>query len=194
MKKSVFSIIVVSILVLAYSAASADTGGPIKLDENSPFVAYESGEYYLIVPELEIGGGEVDYWVKWKLNFNNAGWDLYDYGLTSSATGSRTASGNYIYNSQKGVLIAEIKRSEFLGCGVETGTQVWFLSPITQTSMIWTDPENPEENDQIIWTRSSGISGDIVGTWNSNVRQNSYSVTFYPDRSLTIVGNIVQCD
>ena len=62
--------------------------------------------------------------------------------------------------------------------------------------MTWYEPHSPidyEDNDNIIWSRSSGISGDIIGTWNATVKQNSYVVTFKSDGSFTIVGNIVQC-
>ncbi len=188
MKKSVFSIIVFSILVLAYSPAFAD--GPADFDNDGINVTYENGEYFLTIPDIDIG--DVEFWAKWKLNFSTIGWDLIGYGLTSDVKGEKSASGDYIYNSQKGVLIWEINRSTFIECGVMVGTFVQFVSPITQTSMTWTDPD-PEDSDQIILTRSSGTSGDIVGTWNTSVGQNSYSVTFNSDRSLTIVGNIVQC-
>jgi hypothetical protein len=189
MKKSVFSIIVFSILVLAYSPAFAD--GPADFDNKGINVTYENGEYFLTIPEIDIG--DVEFWAKWKLNYNTIGWDFVGYGLTSDVKGEKSASGDYIYNSQKGVLIMEIDWSTFIECGVMVGTFVQFVSPITSTTMTWTDPD-PQDADEIIWIRSSGTSGDITGTWSMSKESNTYSVTFNSDGSFTVVGNIGQCD
>jgi len=188
MKKSIFSIIVFSILVLAYSPAFAD--GPAYFDNKGINVTYENGEYFLTIPYIDIGA--VGFWAKWKLNYNTVGWDFVGYGLNSDVKGEMSQGGNYIYNSQKGVLIMESDWSTFLlaDC-IGVGTDVKFVSSITSTTMTWTDPD-PEDSFQIILTRSSGTSGDIVGTWNFSKKENSFSVTINSDRSFTIVGNIVQ--
>ena len=191
MKKPVFTALVFSILILSYLPSFAD--GPINFDALGN-VTYENGEYFLTIPDVEVG--EFEAWVRWKLNFATAGWDLVDLGLTSDVTGPFNAGGEYIYNSEKGVLIVDTEWSNYKGCGLDVGTEVWFVSNITSTTMTWYEPHSPidyEDNDNITWSRSSGISGDIIGTWNTSVRQNSYSVTVNSDGSFTIVGNIVQC-
>ena len=162
MKKPVFTALVFSILILSYLPSFAD--GPINFDALGN-VTYENGEYYLNIPEVEVG--ELEAWVRWKLNFNNAGWDIVDFGLTSDVKGPVNAGGEYIYNSEKGVLIGKTKWSNYKGCGLNVGTDVLFVSSITSTTMTWYEPHSPidyEDNDNITWSRSSGISGDIIGT------------------------------
>lgn len=191
MKKPIFTALVFSILILSYLPSFAD--GPIDFDALGN-VTYENGEYFLNIPDVEVG--EFEARVRWKLNYVTAGWDLVDLGLTSDVTGTFNAGGKYIYNSEKAVLIVENEWSNFKGCGLDVGMNVWFVSNITSTTMTWYEPQSPidyEDNDNITWSRSSGTSGDIVGTWNAFLEPNSYFVTFNSDGYFTVVGNIVQC-
>jgi hypothetical protein len=48
-----------------------------------------------------------------------------------------------------------------------------------------------EEDDIMIWTRDSGTPGDITGTWNHIYDEGTYDITFNPDGSIEVVGEIV---
>ena len=45
------------------------------------------------------------------------------------------------------------------------------------------------------WNRSSGTSGDIVGTWTTSDSEtgNSWTLTFNADGTMSVTGNIVKC-
>ncbi|MEW6569879.1 MAG: hypothetical protein AB1390_01700 [Nitrospirota bacterium] len=76
MRKLACAACAIALSLLLSSQSFAD--GPVTF--NSPgSITYESGEYYLTIPDISIGGTE--FWAKWKLNYSDIGWDLYDYGL-----------------------------------------------------------------------------------------------------------------
>jgi hypothetical protein len=43
------------------------------------------------------------------------------------------------------------------------------------------------------WTRSSGIAGDVVGTWTSTDTTGTYTLTLNSNGTVSLVGNIVSC-
>lgn len=104
---------------------------------------------------------------------------------------SYTASGTYTYDPGTGTLILNTTSSDFECEGPEIGTEQITVSSITSTTMIWTD-----EDGDMTWTRDSGTSGDIVGTWESydDETENSWEETFESNSSFSVTGQIVQCE
>ena len=106
-------------------------------------------------------------------------------------TSTNYASGTYSYNPSTRILSFTFTSSDFSGCGPEAGDsgQLTVLS-LTSTTMVWLD----DDGDQETWTRTSGTSGDIVGTWSQSENGNMYVLTFRSDGSVLIVGNITSCE
>jgi len=104
-----------------------------------------------------------------------------------------TASGTYTYDPGTSILTLNVTSSDFECEGPEVGTEEISVTSITSTTMIW-DDEDPE--GQRTWTRESGTSGDIVGTWESSNGEtgNSWEATFESNGSFSVVGSIVQCN
>lgn len=111
-------------------------------------------------------------------------------GTYKAATGTYTASGTYTWNSTKGKLTFNTTKTDFVCEGPELGTETHTGVTITSTTITWSDDGSPTT-----WTRSSGTSGDIVGTWTSTDSEtgNSWTLTFNADGTFSATGNIVKC-
>ena len=112
-------------------------------------------------------------------------------GNDGDAVATYTASGTYTYDPGTGTLTLNTTSSDFECEGPEIGTEQITVSSITSTTMVW--EEDPAEE---MWTRDSGISGDIVGIWESydDDSGNSWEATFELNGSFSVVGSIVQCE
>ena len=186
--KSLARIVDVELAIVALVPNCSSTGKVPTLPSVAKSVVCNA---YLTVPNVEVNG--TNFWAKWKLDLNGYNWDFINYGLVSSAIGTRTASGKYIYNAEKGLLIYKFDQSDFYSCGPTVGTGVWFVSPITETSMTWTDPAPRETDLPFELSRSSGVSGDPTGTWNFSSGPNNYSTYVNSDGTITVIGDIVEC-
>lgn len=109
-------------------------------------------------------------------------------GTYQAATGTRTASGTYTWNSAKGVITWNCTSSNFVCEGPELGADKQSGVTVTATTMIWS-------NDDMTWTRSSGTADDIVGTWaaSDSLTGNSWTLTFNTNGTFSVVGIIVTC-
>lgn len=100
-----------------------------------------------------------------------------------------TASGNYWYNPDTGMLVLTFILSEFLsGCGPSVGDEMVDVDSITETTMHWVE-------DDMTWTRDSGAADDILGVWDwVDEDGNAYEITFNNDFSMVVVAEIVDCE
>ena len=169
------------------------------IDQNHPVIdfpscgniSYENGDYYLTIPQIEVG--DIQGWVKWKMNWSNAAWEVVNAGLTPAVKGEFYANGRYVYNSQNGVLFLYYQNTTFLDCGpVKKGLDAYIVTSLDSTTMKWSS-WYPGDDLRLTWTRSSGTSGDIVGTWSGTMGPNTYSATTNADGTFSVTGNIVQC-
>jgi hypothetical protein len=114
---------------------------------------------------------------------------LEDYSSTATAT--YTASGTYTWNSTKGKIILNVTTTDFVCEGPELGTETWTGVTITSTTMTWSE----DDGSTTTWTRSSGTSGDIVGTWTTadNETGNSWTLTCNADGTVSVTGNVGKC-
>jgi len=188
MKKAVLWAMVFTLFVFTSSLSFAD--GPIDFPSCGN-ISYENGNYYLTIPQIEVG--DIQGWVKWKMNWANAAWEVVNAGLTPAVKGEFYANGRYIYNSQKGVLFVYYQNTTFLDCGpVKKGLDAFIVTSLDSTTMTlisW----YPGDDLQLTWTRSSGTSGDIVGIWSGTDGPNTYWGTFNADGTFSLTENIVQC-
>lgn len=99
-----------------------------------------------------------------------------------------TAEGTY--SIEDGILTLNFTNSDFECAGPEVGMEQFILISITETTMIWEEPEG----DQMIWTRDGGPAGDLVGTWMMEEDPNSYEAIFDPDGMFVVTGQIVECE
>lgn len=176
-------------MILATSPAFAVGFGGINFD-GEPYITFDhtTSSFYLTMPEIQ--AGDLQGWVKWKLNLSNAGWEPVAAGLESDIHGTSTASGNYVYDPQRGVIIFNVQNTDFVGCGLNWGVQVWFISALTPGTVIMS---NPLEGGELTMTRQGEGSG-ILGTWNTIIGSNTFTVTLNGDGTFTALATIVQCD
>lgn len=175
-------------MILATSPAfAADLGGLDFVGE--PYVTFDPNttSYYMTTPEVQVGN--IKGWVKWKLNFNSLSWDIVAAGLESDIHGTSTASGNYVFDSQRGVIVLDVQNTDFVGCGFSPGVQVWFISAATASTITISDPF---EEGGVIATRQGGGSG-ILGTWSATIESNPLVITFNGDGTFTGLATIFQC-
>ena len=187
--KKLISVPIMFLFVAIMTITVSFANDPINFYEG--IFTYENGEYYLTTPEVSVDS--LVGWVKWKLNLNTAGWEIYDVGLSSDVKGTYNATGKYVYNAQKGILFFKIKSTNFLVCGLTTLGVTPFYVTMTQATSMVLNNWDPDENYQIICTRDTGTFGDIRGTWTFTSGVNTYSMTLNSDNSFIITGNIVQC-
>jgi hypothetical protein len=100
------------------------------------------------------------------------------------------ATGTYYYNSATGILLLNLTNSDFIGCGPEAGESELEITSITPEQLTW-----QAEDGQMVWTRDSGTSNDILGTWTYYDAQdgNQYIIHFEAEGHLAIVGYINHC-
>lgn len=112
-----------------------------------------------------------------------------DNTTNNSNTGAaNTASGTFTWNSSTSVLTVTWTSSTFkCNDGPSLGTETQTGVTITSTTMTWTG------DNSMIWTRSGGNAGDIIGKWTAtdNSTGNSYTITFTSDGKISLIGNIV---
>jgi hypothetical protein len=129
----------------------------------------------------------------WDSQGDSAGSSSASFTL-SSVPG--TAIGSYSYDAGKGLLTMNWGSSSFVCQGPQPGSETKTVTALNATTLSW-----QEGNGARNWTRSStapalsGTGADLVGTWSmtDSVTNNSYSVTFGQDGSVTASGNIRQC-
>lgn len=112
---------------------------------------------------------------------------------TTPPTVSHTASGTYTYDSGTGVLTMNWTSSDFTCNGPSVGSGNTSTAIVTATTM--TGVGQDSNNNYFTWTRASGTTGDIVGTWTTtdSTTGNSYMLTFNTNGTMSVVGNIIQC-
>ena len=109
---------------------------------------------------------------------------------TNDPPQSYTASGTYTYNSDTGELTTNFTTSDFPTCGPKVGVDTITVDSVTATNMIWDEGEDGE----IRWTRDSGTTGNIVGTWDFvDEYGNTYEATIDDSGSVFVIGEIVNC-
>jgi len=114
------------------------------------------------------GGGDDD---------DDEGGDVVNYLYTSS--------GTYAYNTNTGALFGQFSSSSFPACcGPNTG-DFQTTATVGSTTMIFDDGDG----DPMTWTRNSGTSGDIIGTWNHSENNETYSITFKSNGTLRLDGD-----
>ena len=113
--------------------------------------------------------------------------------VATAVLGTNTASGTYTWNSATGVLALTWTSSNFTCNGPKLGTDTTTGVTITTTTM--TLPGGgAETGTDMVFTRSSGTAGDIVGTWTSTESTgNSYTLTSNANGTFSLVGVIVSC-
>jgi hypothetical protein len=175
-------------MILVTSPAFAVGFGGLNF-EGEPYITFEPANvsFFFTTPEIKLGDYQL--WVKWKLNLSNLSWEIFAADLESNVSGESTASGNYFFDLQRGVLILDVKNTNYVGCGFNYGVQVWFVSSLTSTTIVIS---SPFEGSEIALTRQGGGSG-ILGTWSAMMDSNTMSVTLNGDGTFTGVANIVQC-
>ena len=100
---------------------------------------------------------------------------------------SYSASGTYVYDSNTGILTFTFVSSTFPDCGPRVGVETVQVDSITETIMIW-------DGGDMTWTRGSGTSDDITGTWNyTDDDGNSYNATIESNGTMSVTGEIVEC-
>ena len=130
--------------------------GPIGFDSTGA-VTYVNGEYYLTVPEVNIAG--TDFWVIWKFNWTNAAWDLFAGDLTANVKGRRTASGRYIFNAEKRILILDFTSSDFQGCGPRVEESTMYVESLSATTLRLREPF---DDFSLTMIRPKGSPGDVI--------------------------------
>ncbi len=100
-----------------------------------------------------------------------------------------TASGTYTYDSQTDILTVNTTSSDFECDGLEVGTEEFTVESITETKMVWL-----EKDGKTIWTRDSGTSGEIVGTWGDMDESEPYELIFELSGNFSLTGKNVKCD
>ena len=101
-----------------------------------------------------------------------------------------SASGSYTYSPATNNLSLNLKNSNFMDCGPETGESDVTVLSITPHELTWLDDEG-----QLVWNRDSGTAGDILGAWTyyDSSDGNEYVINFEAGGRLSIVGNINYC-
>jgi hypothetical protein len=98
-----------------------------------------------------------------------------------------SASGTYVYDINTGVLSFTFTSSDFPDCGPYEGTEIVNVDSTSETTMIW-------DYGDMTWTRSSGTSGDITGSWNyTDESGNSYDAIINDNGTMSVTGEIVEC-
>lgn len=121
---------------------------------------------------------------------SSGGGDGNDNDSANTAPQSYTASGTYTYNSNTGELTTNLTTSDFPTCGPNVGVDTITVDSVTATTMTWDEGEDGE----IKWTRDSGTSGNIVGTWDFvDEYGNTYEANIDDDGSVLVIGEIINC-
>ncbi len=157
------------------------------------FITQIGDDHYMVVEDLLIGGE--DFWAIWKLNKTSANWDIVLAG--GPASGEKSASGNFFYDSSKEIMIWEIRFSSFLGCGgLDAGTHIFsssFSEPSLNLLAIELGAEDDADDLELQMTRVSGSPGEIYGRWSLTFDSNTYVFAFNPDGTMLVSGNIKDC-
>ncbi|MFO8085966.1 MAG: hypothetical protein R6U27_16785 [Desulfobacterales bacterium] len=160
---------------------------------NGHFITQIGDDHYLVVEDLLISGE--GFWAIWKLNKTNGNWDIILAG--EPASGEKSASGNFFYDSFKEIMIWEIRISSFLGCGgLDAGTHIFssdFSEPSLKLLAIELGAEDDEDVIELEMTRVSGSPGLIYGQWSLIFGSNSYLFNFNADGTMLVSGNVKDC-
>ncbi|MEJ2684996.1 MAG: hypothetical protein P8Z71_11450 [Candidatus Sulfobium sp.] len=183
------TVVVIAVSVILASSVAFAVGNDQVEITGTPYVTYDSATsaFFLIIPEIQ--AGEVKGWVKWRLDFGNISWEIVAADLQSNVRGTQTSSGHYVYDSQRGVLILDVENTDFLGCGLSKGIEVWFVSFTSSTMMTISNPLGEE----VLTLTRQGAGIGIVGTWNAAVGPDTYSVILNNDGTFSGIANIAQC-
>lgn len=103
-------------------------------------------------------------------------------------TGKYTANGTWSFNSGTNDLTLNWTSTDFPCNGPETGTEHQTVT-ITATQMSGWD------NESLIWTRSSGETGNPAGTWKGTDNEgNQYTLSLYSNGTMSVSGTVNDCD
>lgn len=114
--------------------------------------------------------------------------------ITPPTPGSYTGGGTFTYtgSAPSGILSFNFTNSDFICDGPAIGSESHTITTFTNTTFIWTDAE-----DSMTWTRTSGIAGNLTGTWTATDpgSGNTYTLTFSGPTSgtLSVTGNVLHC-
>jgi chitodextrinase len=109
--------------------------------------------------------------------------------VTGSQSPEYTASGTYSYNHSAGTLVLNVAHSDFPCNGPSIGSQTFTVVSLTATTLVFRE----SGGEEMTWTRTSGISGDITGTWHfTNPGGDYYEFTMRANSSFTLLGRIAE--
>lgn len=92
-----------------------------------------------------------------------------------------SATGNFTYTYETTLLAMHVEESTFPN---DVGLEGEYTATISETDMVWKD----SENNELIWSRESGMSNDINGSWTRIVEGINYSLTMNADNTFTLKG------
>jgi chitodextrinase len=110
---------------------------------------------------------------------------------TATTPGEReySATGSYVYDSVHGTLTLNITASGFPCNGPEVGTQTITVVSLTATELII----EVEANQQMIFTRTTGVAGNIAGNWSgTDPGGTEYEFLFNANGQFTIIGHMTR--
>ncbi|MFA6015742.1 MAG: hypothetical protein WC742_11815 [Gallionellaceae bacterium] len=110
-----------------------------------------------------------------------------DPPVAAPELGLHTATGVYSFTPATGVLNFNMTHSDFIcdGLPATAGTMAVTLLDVTSMTLEGTD----------VWTRLTGMAGDIAGTWSftDSVSGNSFTLNLDSAGNMSLGGNIVAC-
>jgi len=97
-------------------------------------------------------------------------------------------NGSYAFNSNTGTIVGQFTNSTFPACcGPDADDFTVNNVTVGSTTMVW--PANDPDDDNTFWTRDSGTSGDIVGTWELTQGNERFCIIFNSDGTLQLGGD-----
>lgn len=120
---------------------------------------------------------------------------LFDLKGFGNIIGIYSANGTYSYNPNTDILTTNITYSDFpAGAGPPIGITQFHVLSLTSTTMILR-PEDPEDQDDLIFNRDSGKSGDPVGTWYMYDDDGDVvEATLGADGTISVVANVIDSE
>jgi len=187
------ALIMALFLVVAISLVSLNSYAetPFEFPEtDSLFITQIGDDHYMVVEEMLFNG--TGFWAVWKLNKSNVKWELLYFG--EPTPGEKSASGNYVYDASKDILIWSINFSLFLGCnGPHAGISVYSYDLSEPLLTLTSIGVGIKSDENIELTRVSGSPQQIQGQWSIGSGPNSYLLNFNADGTMSMSGNVQEC-
>jgi len=189
MKAWIMALFFVAVISLVPLNGYGET--PFKFPEtDNQFITQIGDDHYMVVEHLRLNGAR--FWGVWKLNESNANWELVYSG--EPTPGEKSASGNYVYDSSKEILIWNINFSLFLGCnGPNAGISVYSYNLSEPSLRLTSIGVGIKSDENIELTRVSGSPGQIQGQWSMGEGLNSYLLNLNTDGTMYMSGNVQEC-